>query len=116
MPRGVEAMTAEVPGLLVSHPRDPRVQFIAGALAMDNNQLDVAVTHLDRALAETDIISLLDDPEDFTTRVRWVLAQVHERAGNLPLARAAVIPSCERGKRDRDDDIRAYFERMCIAL
>jgi hypothetical protein len=115
MPRGVEAMTTEIPALLVSHPRDPRVQFIAGALAMDNDQLDVAVTHLDRALAETEIISLLDDPGDFTLRVRWVLAQVHERAGNLPQAHAAVAPSCDLGKQNGDEEIRTYYERMCTA-
>jgi len=115
LPGAGEELPATVARLQPKYPRDPRVQFWAGAIAFDAGDLTEARRLFEGALAAADLRALLADDTELLVRTRYLLGMTHEREDNLPLAQSAVLPSCDVGKRHEDDDIRAYYQRMCIA-
>lgn len=102
------------PALLEQYPRDPRLHFYVGITALQEFRLDDARGSLERALAEDELIRLMRDPEDLRIRIRYVLAMTHEAAGNVPLAIAAVTPSCPAGRVHNQAAVRAYYLKTCV--
>lgn len=114
LPKDDPGVMAALPGFLAEYPRDPRTQFFAAVAAINRDDLDAARDHLERALAERELRDLIYTDARFEVHVRWLLAQIHEQQGNLPLATAAVAPVCDAGKRAEDPETRAFYERLCV--
>jgi rhomboid protease GluP len=92
MPHGTDAVRSQIAALLESHPRDPRVQFYAGA-SPSRRSPRRSRTLIDGALADREMLSLLKTPDLFAeVELHYLLGHIHERAGDLPAARAAVLP------------------------
>jgi rhomboid protease GluP len=113
MPRGPDALQ-RAPELLEQYPRDPRINFIVGAIAHDEERFDDARRHLEAAVAADELIALLNNADEMRARIRYVLSLTHEIGGNAPMAVAVLVPSCDVGKRHREPAVAAHYQRLCI--
>lgn len=115
MPADRAQLSEKLPSLLHDYPRDPIIRLNAAAYAFDDGDLSAVRTHVDAALSDEEMLTLLTDRADFEARLRWLLAMSHEREDNPDAAREAVKPSCAAGQASPVADMRADYKQLCAA-
>ncbi len=115
LPQDDATIAARAEELIARYPRDPRAHYFVAAIAVDAGEIEKARTHLQQALAEKELRSLLTNPERFEVYLRWMLALTYEREDNADEARRTVEPSCKTAIAMDDPQMREFYTRLCAA-
>jgi rhomboid protease GluP len=86
-----------LPQLLQNYPRDPRVRYFAALQASQDADPKAAISHLEAALEETEILMRYFPDGELESTIRLILADLLDLDGRTAEAREIAAPACARG-------------------